>query len=48
MRALELGAGDRIPKGFDEWFAQSVARSPEERFVNANAAYAALAQALAP
>lgn len=48
MRALELGAGDRIPKGFDEWFAQCVARPPEERFVNANAAYAALAQALAP
>jgi serine/threonine protein kinase len=48
MRALELGAGDRIPKGFDEWFAQCVARSPDERFVNANAAYAALAQALAP
>jgi serine/threonine protein kinase len=48
MRALELGAGDRIPKGFDEWFAQCVARPPEERFVNATAAYAALAQALAP
>jgi serine/threonine protein kinase len=48
MRALELGAGAYIPRGFNEWFAQCVARSPNERFVNANAAYAALAQALAP
>jgi hypothetical protein len=48
MRALELGAGDRIPPGFNEWFAQCVAREPQERFVNATAAYAALAQALAP
>jgi serine/threonine protein kinase len=48
MRALELGAGQYIPRGFDEWFAQCVARSPNERFVNATAAYAALAQALAP
>jgi eukaryotic-like serine/threonine-protein kinase len=48
MRALELGAGDKIPPGFNEWFAQCVARPPEERFVNATAAYAALAQALRP
>ncbi len=46
MRALELGAGERIPPGFNEWFAQSVARSPHERFVNAGAAYAALSAAL--
>jgi eukaryotic-like serine/threonine-protein kinase len=46
IRALELGVGDCIPKGFNEWFAQCVARSPDERFVHANAAYAALAQAL--
>jgi serine/threonine-protein kinase len=46
VRALELGAGDRVPAGFDAWFAQCVARSPDERFVNASAAYAALAQAL--
>ena len=48
MRALELGAGQYIPRGFNEWFAQCVARSPNERFVNATAAYAALSLALAP
>jgi serine/threonine protein kinase len=47
-RALELGAGERIPRGFDEWFAQCVARSAGDRFVNAGAAYKALAQALTP
>jgi serine/threonine protein kinase len=47
-RALELGAGDRVPKGFDEWFALCVAREPSERFMSAAAAYAALARALAP
>lgn len=46
IRALELGAAGRLPSGFDEWFAQCVARSPEERFVNATAAYAALAHVL--
>ena len=46
MRALELGAGDRIPPGFNEWFAQCVARSPGDRFVHANAAYKALALTL--
>jgi serine/threonine protein kinase len=48
MRALELGVGERIPKGFNEWFALCVAREPSERFVTAAAAYAALARALAP
>jgi eukaryotic-like serine/threonine-protein kinase len=47
MRALEIGAGDHVPSGFNEWFAQCVARSPEERFTNAAAAYAALSSALA-
>jgi serine/threonine protein kinase len=46
MRALEHGVHERVPAGFDEWFAQSVARSPAERFVNATAAYKALAQVL--
>jgi eukaryotic-like serine/threonine-protein kinase len=45
-RAIELGIQDRIPQGFNEWFAQCVARSPSDRFVNAGAAYAALADAL--
>jgi eukaryotic-like serine/threonine-protein kinase len=46
-RAAELGHGDRIPQGFNEWFAQCVAPAPGDRFVNARAAYAALASALA-
>jgi serine/threonine protein kinase len=46
MRALELGASEHVPRGFDEWFALCVARDPADRFVNAGAAYAALAQAL--
>ena len=46
-RAIELGVAERIPEGFNEWFAQCVARRPEERFVNAAPAYAALASALA-
>lgn len=45
-RAIELEAVDCIPSGFNEWFAQCVARAPEDRFVNAGAAYAALASAL--
>jgi serine/threonine protein kinase len=48
MRALELGAINRIPPGFNEWFAQCMARNPNERFVNATAAYAALAHTLRP
>jgi eukaryotic-like serine/threonine-protein kinase len=48
MRALELGAADRIPRGFNEWFAQCVAKDPSERFFNATAAYAALARTLGP
>lgn len=47
IRALELGVGERVPPGFDPWFAQCVARSPDERFFTAAAAYAALARSLA-
>jgi serine/threonine protein kinase len=46
-RAIELGVEGKIPEGFNEWFAQCVARKPGDRFVNARAAYAALANALA-
>ena len=46
MRALELGRADLVPKGFNEWFAQCMARDPQERFVNATAAYTALAHTL--
>jgi serine/threonine protein kinase len=45
-RAIEIGAGDILPRGFDTWFAHCVARSPEERFMSAAAAYAALAHTL--
>jgi len=45
-RAIELGVADKIPDGFNEWFAQCVARKPGDRFVTAKAAYAALANAL--
>ncbi|MBX3205978.1 MAG: serine/threonine protein kinase [Labilithrix sp.] len=45
-RAIELGVSDKIPDGFNEWFAQCVARRPEDRFVSAAPAYAALASAL--
>jgi serine/threonine protein kinase len=46
-RAIELGAPEgSIPDGFNEWFAQCVARSASDRFVTAGAAYAALADAL--
>ncbi|MBX3210716.1 MAG: serine/threonine protein kinase [Labilithrix sp.] len=45
-RAIELGVADKIPQGFNEWFAQCVARRPEDRFVSAAPAYAALASAL--
>ncbi|MDB4940688.1 MAG: hypothetical protein JWP97_222 [Labilithrix sp.] len=45
-RALELGAAGRIPRGFDEWFAQAMARHPQERFTNATAANVALSHTL--
>lgn len=45
-RAIELGAAGLIPRGFDEWFAQCVARVPGDRFVNAGAAFAALSNAI--
>jgi serine/threonine protein kinase len=45
-RAIELGVAERIPRGFNEWFAQCVARAPADRFVTAAGAYAALANAL--
>jgi serine/threonine protein kinase len=47
IRALELGVSHRVPKGFDEWFAQCVARSPSDRFFTAAACYKALARTLA-
>jgi serine/threonine protein kinase len=45
-RAIELGVSEALPDGFNEWFAQCVARAPSDRFVNAGGAYKALANAL--
>jgi phosphate transport system substrate-binding protein len=47
-RAAKIGVGDRLPAGFDEWFARCVHRNPERRFENASAAYDALAMLPAP
>lgn len=44
-RAFQLGCGERIPPGFDAWFARCVAHSG--RFANADEAYWAL-PAVAP
>ena len=46
MRALELGAFELVPPGFNEWFAQCVSRDPSERFTTAAAANAALARTI--
>jgi serine/threonine-protein kinase len=46
-RAHELGVGERLPAGFDAWFAKTVTRDREQRFATARAAWAALAPLLA-
>src|SRR6185312_6778366 len=43
-----LGAGERLPDGFDVWFERCVDRAPERRFIEAGAAYEALARLPAP
>jgi FKBP-type peptidyl-prolyl cis-trans isomerase len=45
-RAHELGCVDRLPHGFNAWFARSVARNPAQRFGHAGEAIAALDLAL--
>ena len=47
IRALELGVPGKLPVGFDPWFAQCVARLQSDRFMNAGAAFRALANAIA-
>ena len=44
QRAEELGALDRMPPGFDGWFARCVAREPTVRYANAGDAWNALAE----
>jgi protein-disulfide isomerase len=46
VRAQELGVADRLPPGFDAWFARAVARAPADRFPNAAEAWSALAPLL--
>jgi serine/threonine protein kinase len=46
QRAAELGLAERLPAGFDAWFARAVQRQPEQRFDGAAEAWAALAPLL--
>jgi hypothetical protein len=45
-RAEELGCADRLPPGFDAWFARCVRRTADERFQDASEAFEALRAAL--
>jgi phosphate transport system substrate-binding protein len=47
-RARQLGVGDRLPAGFDDWFGRCVHRSPERRFPEGTSAFEALARLPAP
>ncbi len=42
QRAAELGCADRLPHGFDGWFARAVERTAALRYQNAQQAFAAL------
>jgi serine/threonine-protein kinase len=46
-RAAEYGLADRLPPGFDAWFASCVAREPSARFADAAALWGALPGVLA-
>ncbi len=43
-RAGEMGFGDRLPSGFDEWFGRCVDRDPRRRFGNAHTAFEGLSR----
>jgi serine/threonine protein kinase len=45
-RAAEYGCAERIPVGFDAWFARCVARNSKDRFANAGLARETLNSAL--
>lgn len=47
-RASRADRGDRLPKGFDAWFARCLDREPSRRFPDARATYEALARLPAP
>jgi hypothetical protein len=42
VRAVFLGVADKLPDGFDAWFARTVDRAPHKRFADAQAARADL------
>jgi len=48
QRAYELGAGNLLPPGFDQWFARCVDRDPSRRFADAGQAFDALSPVLQP
>ncbi len=45
QRATDFGVAERLPDGFDAWFARCVSREPSERFADAAEAWRALAAA---
>ena len=45
-RAAELDCAERVPPGFDAWFARCVVRDPHRRFTNAGEALDGLARVL--
>ena len=47
-RAVEQGAADALPAGFDAWFAACVARDPKMRFADARAAGEAFVRMVTP
>lgn len=47
VRAQEIGVSERLPAGFDAWFAKAVVRDRAARFAKGRAAWAALAPLLA-
>jgi phosphate transport system substrate-binding protein len=48
VRAAEMNVADRLPDGFDAWFARCVDRTPSRRFRDARAAFEPLALLSAP
>ncbi|HEX7600447.1 MAG TPA: hypothetical protein VF316_02535, partial [Polyangiaceae bacterium] len=42
QRAAEFGVADRLPRGFDAWFARCVERNPALRYADATQAFAAI------
>ena len=47
-RARAFGVAERLPAGFDAWFARCVVRDVEDRLATATEAWAALAEVLGP